>query len=378
MIKRAFLTLGFVVLVAGCATQRIVPTKTAETPPLKVALYAGRGASGIGAVEWCRIVHDSPQMTLTLVDGATVRAGALEGQDLFIMPGGSSRAEFAALGTNGVNKMKDFIRKGGAYLGTCAGCCLIMDGDNRARLMPWNSTGSESATFYPYVSVNEKGAKALGIAKGRHKVRYHGGPFLWPTTNQIEGASFELWGTLDSEMTYRGRIDHKKKMYGSGLILGGTYGKGRVFVTSLHPEYYASTHYLVTSAIRWLTGRTVEIPRPQRCPGDLALGYIVQGFRTVKDAETALRVADLEGVRFQPINKDDIWVERLAYLDVLVMPQGVTDKAGKQMYQAINTFIACGGRLFTLAPKATPAGAIACASTDELIRAIEEFRDDSK
>lgn len=378
MIKKQIQALAFAALVAGCATERIAPAYTAETAganQLKVAVYAGPGPSGIGAVEWYRIVRDSPEMTLKLVDGAGVSAGALEGQDLFVMPGGSSRGEYASLGTNGVEKMKDFIRSGGAYLGTCAGCCLLMDGDRRARVMPWNYTGSENALFYPYIAVNEKGAEALSIAKGRHKVRFHGGPFLWPTTNRIEGAAFELWGTLDSEATYRGQVKREKKMYGAGAIVGGTYGKGRVFVTSLHPEYYASTHYLVTAAIRWLTGRTVEIPRAQRRPGDLALGYVVGKIRSVKDAETALRVSALDGINFQAVNSDDIWTERLAHLDVLVMPCGVTGKADGQMRKAIDGFLARGGRLFTLESKATPAGAVACASADELVGAIEKVRD---
>ena len=60
---------------AGCATERpaevsaAAPAAAAEAP-LKVAVYADRGPSGIGAAEWYRIVHDSPQMELKLVDGA--------------------------------------------------------------------------------------------------------------------------------------------------------------------------------------------------------------------------------------------------------------------------------------------------------------------
>ena len=31
--------------------------------PLKVGVYADDGASGIGAIEWFRLVHDSPAQT---------------------------------------------------------------------------------------------------------------------------------------------------------------------------------------------------------------------------------------------------------------------------------------------------------------------------
>lgn len=375
------LALVFAAVAAGCAIDRAErgPAAVAAAmseAPLKVAVYADRGPSGIGAAEWYRIVRDSPQMKLKLVDGAAVRAGALEGQDLFIMPGGNSSNEFVSLGIDGVARMKDYIRGGGAYLGTCAGCCLLMDGSAsyRARMMPWGKTGSEPDLFFPFVDLNEKGAKALGLRSGRHKIRYHGGPFMRPTTNTIEGASFELWGTLDSEMTYRGKVNPKKQMHGAAAILGGTYGKGRVFVTSLHPEYYAATHYVVVAAIRWLTGRTVEIPRPHRRGGDIALGYVVGGIGCVEDAKTVLRLSDIDGIDFQAINGDDIWVERLAHLDVLAMPGGLGKKAPKSMAAAIDEFVARGGKLFTVNAKATPRGGIVCSSRDDMVKRIAALR----
>ena len=210
----------------GCATvpEKATPSAAAQ-PPLKVAVYADNGPSGIGAVEWFRLVEESPELELHLVDGAAVRAGALNGLDLLVMPGGNSKTEFTTLGTNGVRQMKAFIRNGGGYIGTCAGCCLLMDGeDRRARMMPWNRTGAEGDTLFPTIQVNKKGAAALGITNGAHRVRYHGGPLLWPTTNVIAEARFEQWGTMDAEACMKGKVDPKKRMYGSTAIVGGTYG----------------------------------------------------------------------------------------------------------------------------------------------------------
>ena len=154
-------------------------------------------------------------------------------------------------------------------------------------------------------------------------------------------------------------------------MLGGTYGKGRVFVTSLHPEYYATTHYFVVAAIRWLTGRTVEIPRPHRRSGDIALGYIVGGITGIADAEAVLRASSIPGVDFQAINDDDIWVERLAHVDVLAAPGGFGKKTPASTKKAVGKFIARGGRLLTAAPKSTPEGGEACASLEELVRRLE-------
>ena len=81
--------------------------------PLKVGVYAGDGASGIGAIEWYRLVDDSPEMELKLLDGKTVRAGGLEGLDLLVMPGGDSKLQFTSLGPDGIGRMKAFVKSGG-------------------------------------------------------------------------------------------------------------------------------------------------------------------------------------------------------------------------------------------------------------------------
>ena len=373
--KKFLVTTVFAVVVCGCASERASECAGCGPAPLKVAVYAGLGPSGIGAAEWYRIVNDSPDMSITLVDGAAVRNGALKGHDLFIMPGGSSTNEYNSLGRDGVEKMKDFIRDGGGYVGTCAGCCLLMDGYRRAHVMPWNTTGFEPDLFYPQVTVNEAGAKALGIKAGNHKMRYHGGPFMRMTTNTIEGASFELWGTVDSECMYKGRVDPKKRMHGAAAILGGTYGKGRVFVTSMHPEYYESMHYFVVAAIRWVTGREVRIVRPQRRRGELSVGYVLGTVKCVDDAETMLAVASLDGVDFQVLNGDDAFVDRFFHVDVLVAPAGFKhDGKGKATYKAVEKFIARGGVLLTCAPKATPEGGRVCRDRAALVDAVKDLR----
>ena len=68
--------------------------------PLKVGVYADRDPGGIGAVEWFRLVKESPEMELALLDGADMRAGKLAGLDVLVMPGGNSKTEFESLGAN--------------------------------------------------------------------------------------------------------------------------------------------------------------------------------------------------------------------------------------------------------------------------------------
>ena len=314
-------------------------------------------------------------MELHLLDGEDVRAGALDGLDLLVMPGGNSITEFESLGTNGVERMKAFVRNGGGYVGTCAGCCLLMDGPkNRARMMPWNSSGSEGHTMFPTINLNAKGAKALGLKEGPHVMRYHGGPFLQPTTNVIADAHMEIWGTFDAEATFKGRINPKKKMYGSGAVVGGTYGKGRVFVTSAHPEYFNGTLYVIEAALKYVTGRTITFPPRTRAPRVLSVGFLAKGISGVKTAETAVALARAKDLDLVLIDLDGIARRRMDNIDVLVVPSAVFVK-NKKVSEAISAFTARGGKVVycSLGAKDAPAGAVVSTSGDAVVEAVRKL-----
>ena len=384
--KRLALLFCAAAIVCGCTTTPLNPpcpegknAVCASAPqgaaPLKVGVYADKGPGGIGAVEWFRLVDESPEMELHLLDGAAVRAGALDGLDLLVMPGGNSITEFQSLGTNGVERMRAFVRNGGGYVGTCAGCCLLMDGPkNRARMMPWNSSGSEGHTMFPTINLNAKGAKALGLKEGPHVMRYHGGPFLQPTTNVIADAHMEIWGTFDAEATFKGRINQKKKMYGSGAVVGGTYGKGRVFVTSAHPEYFNGTLYIIEAALKYVTGRTITFPPRTRAPRVLSVGFLAKGISGVKTAETAVALARAKDLDLVLIDLDGIARRRMDNIDVLVVPSAVFVK-NKKVSEAISAFTARGGKVVycSLGAKDAPAGAVVSTSGDAVVEAVRKL-----
>ena len=381
--RRIALLFCAVTVVCGCSTTKTADCCTKEKPsvscpaaaPLKVGVYADRGPGGIGAVEWFRLVDESPEMELHLLDGAAVRAGALDGLDLLVMPGGSSMAEFDSLGTNGVERMRAFVRNGGGYVGTCAGCCLLMDGpEKRARMMPWNTSGSEGHTMFPTVNLNAKGAKALGLKEGSHVMRYHGGPFLHPTTNVIADAHMEIWGTFDAEATFKGRINPNKKMYGAGAIVGGTYGKGRVFVTSAHPEYFNGTLYIIEAALKYVTGRTITFPPRTRVPRALSVGFLAKGISGVKTAETAVALARAKDLDLVLIDLDGIARRRMDNIDVLVVPSAIFVK-NKKVSEAISAFTARGGKVVGVAggAKALPPGGVAGETGAGVVKAIRSL-----
>ena len=384
MPAKVFLRATFVIVsaaaVCGCATAPAARTAPACPkaqacckPPLKVTVYADAGPSGIGAAEWFRLVNESPEMELHLVDGEAVRAGALEGLDLLVMPGGSSKTEFETLGTNDVKKLKSFVRNGGGYIGTCAGCCLLMDGEGRrARMMPWNTCGNVDVTFFPTFQINEKGAAALGVKEGPHVMRYHGGPCMWPTTNVIADAKFELWGTFDAEVAMKGKL--KTRMHGAAAVLGGTYGKGRVFVTSAHPEYFSSTLYVVKGAFKYVTGRDVTFPLRPRTPHALSVGFVAGGISGVDTAETLLALAAEKDFDVVLIDADGVRQRRLDHVDVLVIPSNRLAK-DKVFASELSDFVSRGGKVlgFKDGRSLLPPGGIACGTRQDAVKAIRRL-----
>ena len=339
--------------------------------PLKVAVYVGRGPGGIGAVECLRLVQELPEIELHLVDATGVQTGALGGMDLFVMPGGSSHLEYKSLDTNGVERLKAFLLNGGGYLGICAGCALVMDEKSRARLIPWKWSGSVSGTLFPTLQLNEKGAAALGLKPGPHAVRYHGGPFMWPSTNVMEGVKTESWATFDAEASLKGPISPKTRMYGSTAIVGGTFGKGKLVVTTVHPEYFDSTFYFVKAAIRYITGRDVTFPVRKRTPRALAVGYLSTRIDDIETAETALALMAEKGLDFVPVDAAGIGQRMLDHLDVLVLPNDGAAKNGA-VKVGIRDFASRGGKVvgFASGVKMLPPGGIACKTGREVVDAV--------
>ena len=224
-----------IVVAAGCTspkTSDVAVPKTdvvaqAGVKPVKTGVYVSKGLSGGGAMEWMRLVKASPELELTLVDSQSICAGALDNLDLLVMPGGSSPAIKRALGTNGAARVRNFIRNGGGYIGTCAGCCLMMeeapDPTRGLNVMPFYRSGSKGRFLMP-IAVNAAGAAALGIKADTYDVQYSHGPILEPSKTPITGAKFEVWGTNRSDS---GKHGTPPEMFGRAAIIGGTYGKGR-------------------------------------------------------------------------------------------------------------------------------------------------------
>ena len=339
-------------------------------PPVRTGVFSGNGPRANGFIAYLRLIANSPDLELTPVDAHDVRSGALDRLDLLVMPGGDSRSEKRDLGADGAARIREFLRRGGGYIGSCAGCCLLMDEnmspERGINVIPFYRTGSKGGYMMP-VKVNAKGAKALGIAEKTYAIRYHGGPVLEPSTNVIAGASFEIWGTYEHDF---GKPGSKPEMVGRGAMVGGTYGKGRVFAFAVHPENYSGTRELLRGAFRYVVGHDVAFVERPRQVGSYVVGWFDNAVSGKDVAQAMLAVDTMTNVDLFPLSSDDIQHGMLDHVDLLVLPDGSKDFYRKKLTTAERTLIAAfqsrGGRIIGWGQ-----GAKACPDAQEVASSAE-------
>ena len=335
-------------LLAGCAALGL-----GETRATRVAVYLDRGARNCGAFCHLRIATFAENVDGFPVDAEMIRAGALEGADVLVMPGGSATDEGKALGEEGRRKVAEFIRTGGGYIGTCAGCFLASektkDHPERLGVIPYRSEAPRGGADVR-IKFNGDAKDLAGIPSGRHRVDYHGGPILIPGS-PVEDADFKVIAAYDSSFQ-TSSPEKKPSMVGTTAIVVGTCGKGRVFASAVHPEKDVDDHYILEGAFRYVTnGRVTRWRLPRRQRGQLSVGLVCGGSLGVETARFLQRLLREGEFDLTPINAEFIDIHSLKDFDALLIPDAVernnTFRDGTHAAAKLKDFLARGGRVFT-------------------------------
>jgi len=235
-------TLAFLLLILGLGA--------AEVPVIKVAVYEDKGATGKGIPCVTEIMSRTHDIKLTRLKGADIAAGGLRGYDLVMFTGGSGSAEAAGLGEKGREEVRDFVRNGGGYVGICAGAYLACSG------FEWGVGILNAKTVSSKWRRGQGEVKVEGEAFGEkltdRGVRYANGPIIKADVRK-DLPAFE---TLVSFRTELAENDTPVGvMVNAPAMVRSSYGLGRVFTSSPHPEQTAGLENLVVQAVRW-TART--------------------------------------------------------------------------------------------------------------------------
>lgn len=219
---------------------------------IRVALFVDEG---VGPTDKLTAVLDSSdKLAVTKIKADDVRAGALKDFDVLIHPGGTGGGQGKALGEEGRERVREFVRGGKGLLGICAGAYLascdyswslnLLD----AKVLDkahWNrGFGTVEVALSP------AGRELLESEAPAADIYYHQGPLLAPG-NHPDVPDYEELGKFVGEIAKNGAS--AGVMPGTTAIARGTFEKGRVFCFSPHPEKTDGLGKYILEAIDWLS-----------------------------------------------------------------------------------------------------------------------------
>jgi glutamine amidotransferase-like uncharacterized protein len=224
----------------------------AEKPVIHVALFDDAGSFGKGVTSVSDQLSKAKDIRVTVLKAADIQAG-LDGYQVVIFTGGSGSKQAKAIGDKGHEVVKKFVENGGGYIGICAGAYLVCDGfswglhilDAKTPSSKWMRGKGDVK-----IELTDKGRDILGLPSGQLDIRYANGPILVPAKNK-DISDFEPLAFFRTELAEHD--SPKGAMINSPAIVRGTFGKGRIIVSSPHPEQTPGMETFIEHAVRWAT-----------------------------------------------------------------------------------------------------------------------------
>lgn len=256
---------------------------------LRVALYNDSGASSESATDYYHavqgfIAEGTLNGDIRIIDKATVADVSAANTDVVMFPGGSGDGQFAAIGLAGQRAVTTFVNGGGGYVGTCGGGFLAVPGRCCKEDVAKDYCGG-------HVGCRESNQSIAIVAGGAKEPwdRGHGNVTIQLTADAVKELQLpQSWATEPVHIVYwqgpimepfpnpekpdlpaylsrakfTSEINTKHPQWTTGEMLGAdaivttTYGKGRVLISSPHPEHPPQVLPLIHAYVRW-AGRII-------------------------------------------------------------------------------------------------------------------------
>jgi len=302
------------ILLCGCAGI-LAPVQEIPMQKVKVGYFVDNGSRGNGVFQWAQLLHYSPQLEVTLLDGKDIREGKLAEIDLLFIPGGSSTDQMKSLQDAGKDNIRKFVYNGGAYVGICAGFHCTLDRQERLQIMPYKYLrGAGGAQARLAVDISEKGGKILNARPGRRYVYYSRGPISRPAAWAHGNA--ETLGVYKSTVGPFGRDGGR--FFDAPAIISGNYGKGKVIATSFHPEAHVNNRDISMGCIYAVTGVKAVPEFPRRNSRPVRVAFVTG---TTGGKEPIRRMLELDRHPDLDVIFTSNFTEGiLDHVDVLVIP----------------------------------------------------------
>lgn len=318
------------------------------TVPVKIGMFVDDGCRNIGVLNWAKLIAHSPETELILLDAADLCKGKLAGIDVLLCPGGGSARQLRAMQETGRNAVRKFVFDGGIYLGICAGCYNVLNNESRLQMLAYDyDLDAVGKTANLSVEVNKRGARLLGVKSGSYVIRYSGGPIMHETAPLDSGKS-EVLAVFKSSVSQYNSAPHD--FMDTPAIISGSYGRGRVIASSVHPESLEVSHELALGCLYAACKVKVEPVYPVKVSRPLRVGYYggaIIGKRCVENMLELDRHPELDVTLVSPTELDS---GILHHLDVLVMPHGIEADYRRQFASALRKkqiafFVSRGGKI---------------------------------
>ncbi len=270
--KKTALSILCVVLCVSCAFS--ADAECANPVPrqrVKAGLYCDKGSRGKNVVYWAKMLSDSPDVDVTFLDGQDVRDGRLEGLDILVMPGGTGFGQYESMREEGAAKVREYLRAGGRYFGTCAGLAVLMNEEKRIAILPLKRINGHYMRGGGDLRVkfSEKWVRELSLTNDVYSIQFHHGPVPVPG-KPIDGVKLENVGISMNAVDQYGKMNtwRRDSMIGTAAFVHATAGKGEVIACNCHPEGRPETRDIVSGVFRRLTGRSIAIPVFRHFPSE--------------------------------------------------------------------------------------------------------------
>jgi hypothetical protein len=250
------------------------PTPTATLAParLRVAVYRGPGASE-GRSDLIQALEKDPTIALSTVSPDDIRAGKLANFDVIVHPGGSGGGQGKALGEEGREQERKFLRAGGGYVGVCGGAYLA------SADYPWSLHVLNARVIDKQhwarghgpvdIGTTEKGRTILKPDAERLSILYWQGPLLAPAM-EAGLPAYDEWARFETEIADKGAP--RGVMVGTTAVAAASYGAGRVVCFSPHPEKTEGLAPLLHRAVAWAAAAKKAAVNPLPRPLPHAVG----------------------------------------------------------------------------------------------------------
>jgi hypothetical protein len=224
----------------------------ATAAPIRVAIYDDAGGSSTGPTNCERCLPQGKGFVTKRLQAADIRDGALADFDVLIQPGGSGSKQAKALESQGRENIRKFVDQGGGYVGICAGSYLASaDYDWSLGLLDAKVIDRQHwarGKGDVRIRLESSGKKLLSEPEETVIVRYNQGPLLAPG-NKSDIPDYEPLAVFETEIAEKGAP--KGVMKGTTAAARGTFGQGRVFCFSPHPEATPGLDHYIEAAVRW-------------------------------------------------------------------------------------------------------------------------------